>query len=780
MRFAYSDRTARPRGSNTMSEKSASIIQKAQQERKRGQFDRALKRLEQGIAASPEELDLYLEAIDTAIEAGELAKATNLLRSVQEKFSKERERVQDFVREKLQTVHDPSLARCAVEFAVKQRNLEAALDMLSNVPDHTIRELLKRAATKAQSFKSAAHGGNGLRGETVVNELTNAVLSMRLGSMKESMSTLVGIVEEKPAEHKAIDAFLAALATHNPKAGLIRHARGCALRAGGNEIDAIHMFVDASRLESACAPAAAEQLRAMLASSHHPGKVRRALAETLLLKGDIDDAAQTLREYLAENPENTREVIMLLRPFIDPANGLNACTWLALEQALTFEQGALILDLMRPIQARGLGTELLPWLEAHKPTLPPAELTIFHASLALDAKQYEHAADMLDEVCTASPQDVPAVLTMIDRHRNADIAIDMLHRKYSRVEETTDAATSSGDDGFQTFEANEFRLGSSSGVPPRASAASPSSPPTQEKPKPRFNSSPFSSSENNDVLDRETAGKPMIERTELSLDDDGSVHHETDAFELTEEHVSNVAQKLYETGAAVFFHIDDESAGGQPTVATEAPASLASASVEIDASTVVTTPESVESDIVLASAASDPVESSTPAAEHGISEPVSDFANETFEQRYERFSRRELPNTAILALLEEAVEEGHVSELHELLYFEPQTIEEHFARYYYQAEYHILSNRPIQALEILAHLDTPDLQTAEKQRVWYKIAVAQRAMRNFEGANETLGRLVASFPDREEFVRLKRRNLEQSIEEQSLAAVTLEKTSSLD
>src|SRR5262249_43908313 len=148
------------------------------------------------------------EAIDTAIEGGELLHATNLLKTVQDKFAKERDRVQQFVREKLRTVHDPSLARCAVEHAVKRRDLEGALELLGDVPDHTILELLNRARTKAQSLKTAAGGGHTLRGENVVNELSNAILSLRLGNLKEAMATFAGVVEEKPVEHKGIDAFL--------------------------------------------------------------------------------------------------------------------------------------------------------------------------------------------------------------------------------------------------------------------------------------------------------------------------------------------------------------------------------------------------------------------------------------------------------------------------------------------------------------------------------------------------------------------------------------------
>lgn len=729
-----------------MNDKAASIIQKAQQERKRAQFDRALKRLEQGIAAHPDVLDLYLEAIDTAIEGGELLAATNHLKTVQDKFSKERERVQQFVREKLRTVHDPSLARCAVEHAVKRRDLEAALELLADVPDHTIRELLNRARTKAQSLKSAAGGGYALRGENVVNELTNAILSVRLGNIKEAMASFVSLVEEKPVEHKALDPFLASLAPKHPKAGRIRHARACAVRANGNEIEAIKLFVEAAQLEPACAVNCIEELQAMLPSAHHPGKVRRALAEAQLQKGDLDDAARTLRDYLQDNPENGREVIMVLRPFIDPANGLTSCTWLALEQALGLDQSALVIELMRPLAARGHGAELFKWLEDNPLPLPPAELTLFHASLALEAKDYSRAADMLGDLCAASPADVAAVMALIERHRD-DVEMEALYRKYSRTESTHPSAPSASEGDFQSFEPGEFKLETSAAGP---APSAPGRSPAKDKPKPRFNSSPFS----NGKKANGNSDESFIDRGELSFDDDGSVHRDEDAqpmfgppsIEVTEEHVTNVAQKLYEAGAAAFFHIDGESAE-QPEASDEAP--ITGATVE-PATDVAPAPGPVEA---------------TP---------------ETFQERFARFSKGELSNAAVLVLLAEAVEDGRTDELHELLYFEPETGEEHFARYYYQAEYHLMSNRPLQALEILARLDMPGLETVQKGRVWFKIAVAQRMTHNYTGANETLERLVQAFPGREDFARLKKRNHEQSIEAQSFAATTLEKTSSLD
>src|SRR5262245_8210332 len=148
-----------------MNDKALAAQQKARQERKRGHYDKAVKRLEQAIAQHPDELELYLDAVDACIEGGEVVQATTFLKTVQEKFAKDKDRVAEFVRDKLAAVHDPALARCVVENAVKRRDLESALQHLEQIPDHVARDMVARAKTKKQSLKSASHGGYSLRSE---------------------------------------------------------------------------------------------------------------------------------------------------------------------------------------------------------------------------------------------------------------------------------------------------------------------------------------------------------------------------------------------------------------------------------------------------------------------------------------------------------------------------------------------------------------------------------------------------------------------------------------
>jgi len=97
-----------------------------------------------------------------------------------------------------------------------------------------------------------------------------------------------------------------------------------------------------------------------------------------------------------------------------------------------------------------------------------------------------------------------------------------------------------------------------------------------------------------------------------------------------------------------------------------------------------------------------------------------------------------------------------------------------------EAEYHVLSSRPLPALEILTKLANSPLTDDQKQRVWARTAVCQRSMNDFAGAQDTLKRLTDAFPGNPEYDRLARRNYEQLLAAQSSDVAVLQKTTSLD
>ncbi len=868
-----------------MNEKAAIAQQKATQERKRGHFDKAVKRLEQAIAQFPDELDLYLDAVDACLEGGEVMQATNFLKTAQEKFTKDKDRVAQFVRDKLLAVHDPALARYVVENAVKRRDLDSALEHLEQIPDHVARDLLARTKTKKQSLKSASHGGYSLRAEIFTNDLLSALLSIRLGSLKEGMAALVEIIDDKPVETKMLLPFLAGLESKQPKVGRIRFAHACALWANGNEIDAIARLVEAARYDSTSIPVCVARLQALRDKTKYPPKVERALAEVLLLKGDFDAAATVVRGYLANHKDSGREVIMLLKPFIDPGHGVNECVWVALDAALSLDQSAAAMEILRPLHQRGSCTpDIYARLqEKSKDGFFAAEVMLFHASLALELKDFARAVEILTAVVATSPQDVHAVVGLADKHRTSHPGLEELCRKHMQPE-VVESIAEEGD--FQNFDHNEFSLhrDAKASTPERsASAPRPSSPRGQgENPASRF------AEERTKSVEKQS----FVETRELSFDDEGAPANQpaevpvenpgdeidADVFEtsrdvsfatprketpaekpsliarerepertpervpereperapdppafastsvplvrpavtvrvstesgVTESHVTNVARRLGDVGASAFFHIDDEpdsaSAPSEPVVAAafasrnEVPAESAprneapAARAPIDAMSYARTREPSAPDPAVSRSAEVPLEAVAPIAPRPVEAPkpapvvapepapVAASPPKTFESELARFHAGKLTNAETIALIEQAIENGRVEDLHDLLAFKPQNDAERFTQRFYEAEYHSLCNRPLKALEIMIKLDEPSLADDHKQRLWLRTAVCQRSMNDFAGAKDTLERLVESFPGRPEYERLARRNLEQLVGVQADGVAILQKTTSLD
>ncbi len=830
-----------------MNEKAASAQQKAMQERRRGHFDKAVKRLEQTIAQFPDELDLYLDAVDACLEGGEVMQATNFLKTAQEKFPKDKDRVAQFVRDKLLAVHDPALARYVVENAVKRRDLESALEHLEQIPDHVARDLLARTKTKKQSLKSASHGGYSLRAEMFTNDLLAALLSIRLGNLKEGMSALVEIIDEKPTETKMLQPFLAALESKQPKVGRIRFANGCALWAGGNEVDAIARWVECARFDSTAVQTSIDRLQSVRDKTKYRPKVERALAEVMLLKGDFDAAATVLRAYLAEHKDAGREVIMALKPFIDPAHSVNECVWVALDAALMLDQSVAAMELLRPLHTSGKCTpEIYARLqEKSKESVFTIDVMLFHASLALELKDFPRAVEILEAIVVKSPQDVHAVVGLADKHRASHPGLEELCRKHLQAEPTE----SIGEEGdFQNFDNSEFSFESARKADGIERSTSSSRPPAAPKPQAEKPPSRFAEERKKTV---ET--QSFTESREFSFDDDGTPASqktdepvdqpadETDAdgFEIaqdirlstprdaktvrpaptptpivkeekpvftapsatrpaikvrpvviepsvTESHVANVAQRLGEVGARAFFHIDGpdgESAG-----------------VETASVTVETAPVSVETESVNVAPESAPVDETPSRDEVPVSRAPIDAASysaplappdqtpevaappqpEIASPQEPVIAPEPAASVSPIALIERAVEDGRVDELHDLLAFDPKDDAERFAQRFYEAEYHVMSNRPLPALEILSALAESSLDDEQKQRVWLKKAVCQRSMNDFAGANNTLQRLVGAFPGRADYERLARRNYEQFLGEQANDVPVLQKTTSLD
>jgi hypothetical protein len=572
---------------------------------------------------------------------------------------------------------------------------------------------------------------------------------------------------------------------------------------GGNEIDAIARFVEAARFDQTAIPICIDRLKSLRDKTKYRSKVERALAEVLLHKGDFDEAAVVLRAYLADNNDSGREVIMLLKPFLDPAHGLNECVWVALDAALSLDQSAVALEILRPLHQRGSSTpDIYARLqEKSQNGFFAAEIMLFHASLALELKDFARAAEILGAVATTSPQDALAVLGMADKHRTAHPGLEELYRKLAQPEATETLATEEPD--FQSFDNKEFsfrrdakpggeRAPSAPGKPATPTAQKPASRFAEERPKPEEKQS-------------------FVESRELSFDDDGtpaapsaeapaeSASDEDDAgvFEIARD-IKLSTPKLDQPNekprtpaeppmGKLFTGSDDEA---EPIIAPRPAVRLKSTTPEV-ATTPDVTPAGVTTETHVQNVATQLEKVGAAAFFHidgsegerssaASVAPVAPETPKTFESELARYHKGELDNAAVISLIEQAVEDLRLDELHDLLSFQPQDDAERFAQRFYEAEYHVLNSRPLPALEILTKLGDSPLTDEQKQRVWFRTAACQRSMNDFAGANETLKRLIEAFPGRPEYDRLARRNYEQLLGAQSNDVAVLQKTTSLD
>jgi tetratricopeptide (TPR) repeat protein len=301
-----------------MDNKVSSALEKALQEKNKGHYRRALKRLTEVLDNHRDEIELYLELADVCLEGGESLHATQHLKKAYSRFANDKDKIDSFARDKLKSLGDPILGKFLMEQSIKRRELDWACEALEGLQDRTIRELLQRTRTKKQTLNSAASGGHALKSELVMNVLSEALLCLRLGRFKESVRSFIQILDEKPVENEVLEPFFGGLEKKFPKAGRIRFAYACSLIYAQQYDKAMSRLVQSVTMEPKLAKDALERLRELTETFETPpDSLQDALVEILVAKGDVLRAGEILQESLADNPEKSKRVIEMMAPHVE-------------------------------------------------------------------------------------------------------------------------------------------------------------------------------------------------------------------------------------------------------------------------------------------------------------------------------------------------------------------------------------------------------------------------------------------------------------------------------
>jgi len=444
-----------------MDSKAKSILEKALQEKSRGNYDKALKRISDTINKFPDEFDLYIEAADVCIASGESMQASQYLKRAHSKFTNDRDKVLNFARDKVRTENDPVLGKYVLELTVKNRDLDDAYECLEDLQDRAIRDLLQRTRTKRQSMNSASSGGYSLKGEMVHNALCEALMCLRLGRLKEAARGLRQILDEKPVENETLEPFLAGLEKRMSKSGRIRLLYARSLIIAQHVHKAMQRVVTAARFDSSLVSECLELVReASENAADNPECIDRALVELLLIEGDVTRAAELLASRLDEKPDESKDIMDQIRPHLEKFEDTLVLHYVYMDAAFNAELPASIVKILKGLQNEDSHrADLLQWLTTKsKENFLPVELMLIQGEMAIQEKDYDLAVEVLTAICHNSPNDAPVALAMAERQMQSAPTLKKFFEMQSKESADVGAAREASDDGFdfEHFENKEF------------------------------------------------------------------------------------------------------------------------------------------------------------------------------------------------------------------------------------------------------------------------------------------------------------------------------------
>ena len=566
-----------------------SALEKARSEKARGHYDKALRRLEDALRREPGDLELYIEAADACLEAGEPLQATSWCKRAATRLPAERERIHAFARERMRAMSDPVLGRYLLVDAVKRRAYDEALSTLEDLPDHTVRDLLRRIRTKRQSLGAAERGGYSMRGERLTHDLCEAVLDLRLERFTDAARVLMAVLEEKPVENETLEPFVAAQEKAHPKVARLRLVYAMCLATSNHPVQAMERIVRAARLDPALAGEGLDLARSLCERfDERPPEIDRALAELLILDGAAGRAAEILAAQLEARPSSARAVMELIDACRDAAGDDDALEAVYLDAARVLEQFPVVARRLRERASRHGAEAALAWLESRsREGFFPVDVMELHAELALEAGRPEEAAEILRAVVATAPGEVARVEGLIERAPQDHPAIEALRESIAGAHATSTPAASGMSDDDDAFEFENFDRSGFSFSSNRDEIEMPTSAPTGAEPT-GLAQVRMDAPDPTPHGDATASGRPVLRHDQLeraagapAVDDpaggdaaaapqDAGRPPRDDAPPrppATASFVEAVADALYDSGAATFFHIEAD----EPATDADAP-----------------------------------------------------------------------------------------------------------------------------------------------------------------------------------------------------------------
>lgn len=729
-----------------------SVLEKALKDRTRGNFERAFRRLEDGLKKDPKEVAIYKALIDTALESGDSRLACQFFRDASKRVPDRFEELLRFATHRVGTYDDSFLATFLFELTVNARKLEDAESVLAALKDHTAAEALKRFREKSQNIANSSAGHHTLKRDLANRSIAEALLCLRGRLFGEAAKLLVGVLDQDAREHEYIEPFLVHAERRIPRQGEIAYALGCAHAAARRYPKAVEKLVKGATTAPALAAASLARLEAM---QDEPSVSREhldlSLARLYLVTGRDDQADRCIRAIREDRPFKSPALLDLIKHHLDDDGERRLLDYLFVDVSLAAGKTDLALKRLKWIYKHPKHrTDFVRWLDRKtQQQFLPVEILLFLGQMMLEEGMGAKAVEIFRDILNHAPGEAPAVRDIIENY-DSDPAVRELASEISVPQ------TRGGTFDVEHFGQREFTLSDSDPEPAESEPVPPTDP----------------------EIEPATTDDTCAE----SNDDDNDIVRDV-------EHFFGDAENEYPTG--------EPGENDEPLVA-ERPADVEpDAPVQTDTiwpdpidvqERAVDLPESVPSlreDATVETPTSDfdpDVETTSKESgrEDDVGETHQDASQpEDFDTLYFRFKQGTLAHDEILGLAALGSRIGKWDELKELLKFEPKNLAEEIERKRLLAEYYSVTDQPLSALVVLKTVQLNTLSRAERRKFLIKIADCYKSLNRFDAAHSVYLRLISENPDVESIEMMARQNYENYLRDLSGCAPVLERVTSV-
>ena len=175
------------------------LIKKIEQDRRRGDLKRALKRALDGLEKWPDDYDLAIEAIQSCLELADFHQAVSLLKTAVRRHPRKASRTLDFAFDAFTTTHNHVIGGFIVEVLLRGRNIERIRTILKRSPKAFIQDLIRRSVTRSRSGETGGEASGAVKAE---NDLLLGLLYIENDQYAKAIEPLGRAMESSPENAK--------------------------------------------------------------------------------------------------------------------------------------------------------------------------------------------------------------------------------------------------------------------------------------------------------------------------------------------------------------------------------------------------------------------------------------------------------------------------------------------------------------------------------------------------------------------------------------------------